>query len=163
MRASLETHLGSRQVARVVYGAILGLTLVVVLESHPPSPGVTTAWLLATALAVALAELYSEVVGFETRERHRVTRHQMAHMLDDAFAVAFGVGFPAVFFLLTMAGLWELGTAFTVAKWSGLGLIGFYGYCAARFAGAGVAGAVVRGAAVALVGAGLIVVKALLH
>ena len=80
-----------------------------------------------------------------------------------AVAVAFGVGFPAVFFLLTMVGLWELGTAFTVAKWSGLGLIGFYGYWAARFAGAGVAGAVVRGAAVALVGAGLIVVKALLH
>jgi hypothetical protein len=27
VRAALEAHLGSRQVARVVYGAIIGLTL----------------------------------------------------------------------------------------------------------------------------------------
>ena len=30
----------------------------------------------------------------------------------------------------------ELDTAFRLAKWSGLGLIGFYGFAAARLAGA---------------------------
>jgi hypothetical protein len=163
MRASLQTHLGSRQVARVVYGSIIGLTLVLALESHPPRAAVVTAWLLASAFAVALAELYSEVVGVETSERHRVTRPQLAHMLDDAVAVAFGVGFPAGIFVLAILGVLDLGTAFTVAKWSGLGLIGFYGYWAARFAGAGVVRALVQAAMVALAGGVVIVIKAFLH
>lgn len=163
MRATLEAHLGSRQVARVVYGAIIGLTLIVALEDHPPSAAVMIAWLLLTGLAVALAEVFSDVVGAETRERHRVTRHQLAHMLDNGAAVALGVGLPAVFFLLAVIGLIQLDTAFAVAKWSGLGLIGFYGYWAARFAGAPVHRALVRAAMVAAIGGALILFKALLH
>jgi hypothetical protein len=163
VRAALEVHLGSRQVARVVYGSIIGLTLIVGLGDHPPTAGVMTAWLLLTALAVALAELYSEVVGAETSQRHRVTGRQVAHMLDDAGAVALGVGFPAVFFLLATAHLIQLDTAFAMAKWSGLGLIGFYGYWAARFAGAPVSRALVQAALVAAVGGALILFKALLH
>ncbi|MGZ4545606.1 MAG: hypothetical protein ACXVXT_09450 [Blastococcus sp.] len=163
MRAGLESHLGSRQVARVVYGSILGLTLIVALEDHPPHAGVMVAWLLVTAVTVALAEIYSDVVGTETRERRRVTRQQLAHMLDDGGAVAFGVAFPAVFFLLATTGLIQLDTAFATAKWSGLFLIGFYGYWAARFSGAPVLRALARAATVAAVGGVLIVVKALLH
>jgi len=163
VRAAIEAHLGSQQIARIVYGSIVGLTLVVALDDHPPAAGVMVAWLLLTALAVALAELYSEVVGAETRERHRVTRHQLAHMLDGAAAVAFGVAFPAAFFALAVVGLIELGTAFALAKWGGLVLIGFYGYWASRFSGASVTGAVLRAALVAAIGAALVVLKALLH
>jgi hypothetical protein len=77
--------------------------------------------------------------------------------------VAFGVSFPAVFFLLSTAGAMEVETAFEIAKWSGLGLTGFYGFCAGRLSGAGIVGALAQGAAVALVGAFLIVLKALVH
>lgn len=163
MHPAVHAHLESRHVARVIYGAIIGLALIVALESHPPGAWTMEAWLLGTALAVALAELYAEVLGFETRERHRVTRHQVAHMLEDSVAVAFGVAFPAVFFLLAALGLVELSTAFGLAKWSGLGLIGFYGFWAARFAGASVGRALVQAALVALVGGGLILLKALVH
>jgi VIT1/CCC1 family predicted Fe2+/Mn2+ transporter len=163
VRATLEAHLGSRQVARVVYGSIIGLALVVVVEAHPPRTGVVIGWLLGTAVAVALAELYSEIIGVETRERHRVTRPQVVEMLDDAGAVAFGVAFPIVFFVLALLGVLELGTAFTVAKWTGLALIGFYGYWAARFSGAPVPRALLQGAAVALVGGALIALKVFLH
>jgi hypothetical protein len=163
VHAGLESHLGSHQVARVVYGSIIGLALVVVLEAHPPSAALAICWMLATAVAVALAELFSDVVGVETRERHRVTRHQLARMTDDCVAVAFGVAFPALFFLLAALRVIELGTAFDLAKWSGLALIGFYGFWAARFAGASVAAALFRGAGVALVGGALIALKALIH
>ena len=163
MRASLEQHLGSRQVGRVVYGSIIGLALIVALENHPPEPGVMTAWLLGTALAVALAEVYSEVVGTETSTRRPVTRPQLGHMAEDAAGVGFGVAFPAVFFLLSALHLFDVDTAFSIAKWTGLGLIGFYGYWAARFAGAPWPSALAKGALVALIGAGLIVLKALVH
>jgi hypothetical protein len=163
VRATIEAHLGSRRVARVVYGSILGLTLVVALDDHPPAAGVVAAWLLLSAIAVALAEVYSEVVGAETGQRHRVSRRQLAHFFEEAGSVAFGVGLPAAFFLLAAVGLFQLDTAFTVAKWSGLGLIGFYGFWAARFAGSPVPRALLRAAMVAGVGGGIIVFKALLH
>ena len=163
MRASLEQHLGSRQVGKVVYGSIIGLALVVAIESHPPKPGVMAVWLVGTAIAVGLAEIYSEVVGVETSTRQPVSRGQWRHMWEDAGAVAFGVAFPAVFFLLAALHIMDVDRAFTIAKWSGLGLIGFYGYWAARFAGASAYGALLKGALVALVGAGLILLKSLVH
>jgi hypothetical protein len=163
MRASLEQHLGSRQVGRVVYGSIIGLALVVSIESHPPKPWVMAVWLTGTALAVGLAEVYSEIVGTETSTRRPVTRRDVGHMVDDAVAVGFGVAFPAVFFVLAALGLLQIETAFSIAKWSGLGLIGFYGYWAARFAGTPAHRALFKGALVALIGAGLILLKSLVH
>ena len=70
VRSNLEAHLGSRQVAKVVYGSIVGLALVVALQDHPPSAGAMIGWLVGTGVAVGLAELYSEIVGEETNTRH---------------------------------------------------------------------------------------------
>jgi VIT1/CCC1 family predicted Fe2+/Mn2+ transporter len=163
MRLSVEQHLGSRQVAKVVYGSIIGLALVVALESHPPGPAVMAVWLLGTAVAVGLAELYSDVVGAETNARRPVTRRELRHMAEDAAAVGAGIAFPAAFFVLAALGVFGIGAAFAVAKWSGLGLIGFYGFWAARWSGASLRRAVVKGTLVALIGAGLIVLKSLVH
>jgi hypothetical protein len=163
VRAAVETHLGSRQVARVVYGAIIGLTLVVAIQSHPPAAVVMAGWLVLTGVTVALADVYSEVIGVETSERHRVTRHQLAHLLGQGWAVCLGVAFPAVFFLLATVHVLELPTAFSLAKWGGLVLIGFYAYWAARFAGAPVVRALAQAAMVAAVGGLVIGFKALVH
>ncbi len=163
IRQAVDAHLGSRQVARVVYGSIIGLALLVVLENHPPSTGVVIASMLATAISVALAELYSEIVGFETSMRRRVDWAQIAGMLDHVVAVAFGIAFPAVFFVLAALGAMEQDTAFAIAKWTGLGLIGIYAFCAARFAGARLPLALLQAVAVAGVGGFLIAIKAVLH
>lgn len=159
----LAAHLASRQVTRVVYGAIIGLALIVTLEKHPPDAGVVVGTLIATALAVALAEVYAEYVGTETRERHHVSRDELSHMLDDAVAVAFGVAFPAVFFLLATVNAFELETAFRLAKWSGLGLIGFYGFCAGRLAGSSVRRSLLQALAVAAIGGAVIAFKSIIH
>lgn len=163
MRTGLAEHLSSRQVAKVVYGSIIGLALVVALENHPPSPGAMAVWLLGTAVAVGLAEVYSEVIGTETRTRHPVTRSEVLPMVEGAASVGAGIGSPALFFVLSALGLFAVDTAFAVAKWSGLGLIGFYGYWGARFSGATPSRALGKGALVALVGAGLVALKALVH
>jgi hypothetical protein len=94
----LESHLSSRQVSRIVYGAIFGLTLIVTAEvAHPPRATVMAAWLVVTGVTVAVAEVYSEVVGIETSERHRVTRQQFAHLLAQGWAVARGAHSRTVF------------------------------------------------------------------
>ena len=114
-------------------------------------------------MAVGLAELYSEIVGTETRERHRIEREQVAEITDDVVAVAFGVAFPAVFFVLAALGALSSDAAFTISRWSGLGLIGFYAYIAGRLAGESRPRAVLQAAAVAAVGGLLIAIKAIVH
>ena len=78
-------------------------------------------------------------------------------------AVAFGIGFPAVFFVLSAAEAMTVATAFTLANWSGLGLTSFYGLAASRLAGEGLLAAVLYAAAIGVVGAFLIALKALVH
>ncbi len=163
MREAIATHLGSRQVSRVLYGSIIGLALIVALEVHPPGAGAIAASLVATAIAVGLAELYSEIVGTETRTRTRVERQQIIDILDEIAAVAFGVAFPGVFFLLAALGAIDRDAAFTIAKWSGLGLIAAYGFAAARLTGDTVPRSLRRAAIAGLIGAFLITIKALVH
>jgi hypothetical protein len=160
---ALERHLGSGGVARITYGAIIGEALIVVLQSHPPTAGVMVGTLLATALAVALAELYSEIIGHQTRTRSRVDRHHVRQLAREVSAVAFGIALPSVFFIAAAAGLFGLDTAFWLAKWSGLALIGFYGFAAARLAGDRLAAATLQALAVMAIGALLIAFKAVVH
>ncbi len=159
----VEAHLGSEQVSHVIYGAIIGLALVVALESHPPRPGVMAGTLLGTAAAVGLADIYSEIVGSETRTRRRVDRAHLRVIAAGAGAVAFGVAFPAAFFVLAAAGAMTADTAFDLAKWSGLGLTAFYGFAGARLVGDSVPTSILYGLAVGLIGGLLIGLKALVH
>jgi hypothetical protein len=160
---AIAAHMGSRDVARVIYGAIIGLALVVALQRHPPTAGQTAAAILATALAIGLAEVYSEFVGTEARNRRHVRRAELRELAVDALAVAAGAGLPAVFFILAALDVLELDLAFTLAKWTGLGLICVYGFLAARLAGFRVAGAILHALAVGAIGGVLIALKALLH
>ena len=163
VRAAIEAHLGSEQVSRVIYGAVIGLALVVALENHPPEVGVVVGSICATALAVSLAELYSDVVGTETRTHRRVDRAHLRGMAGQAGAVAFGIAFPVVFFVLAAAGAMELATAFTAAKWTGLGLIALYGFVGGRLAGRSLPASILHALTVGLIGVLLIGLKALLH
>jgi hypothetical protein len=159
----VANHLDGHHVSRVVYGSIIGLALVVALEAHPPGAGAVIATLLGTALAVALAELYSELVGLQVRGHRRAIGAERRHLLADIGAVIFGVAFPAVFFLLAAMGAFDDDAAFTIAKWTGLGLIGFYGFVGARVSGSSLLVSLAQASAVAIIGGLLIALKALVH
>jgi hypothetical protein len=163
LRRAIEAHLGSRDVARVIYGSIIGLALVVALGNHPPSAATMAGFLVGTAVAVGLAEAYSEFVGTEARTRRPVERTELRQLLDEAGAVTFGAGFPSLFFVLAAVGAIDIDLAFSLAKWSGLGLICAYGFLAARLSGAPLGRAFVHAALVGAVGGALIALKALLH
>ena len=143
----------------MVYGAIIGLALVVALEAHPPPNRGVIATLLGTAVAVALAELYSDWLDAKARRREQHGRTIVEH----ALAAAVGISFPAVFFILSAAGALKQETAFELAKWTGLALIAFYGYCAGRVSGSGWLASALHALAVGLIGAALIVLKSLVH
>jgi hypothetical protein len=159
----LESHLGSAQVSRVIYGAIIGMALVVGLQAHPPKPGLVAASLIATAFAVGLAELYSDFIATETTSRERVARAHWSHLMKDVTGVFFGIAFPAIFFVLAAFGVFEEGTAFRLAKWSGVALIFFYGYAAGRLSGRNRASALTHALLAAAIGLALIAFKAVVQ
>jgi hypothetical protein len=160
---AVEAHLGSRDVARVIYGAIIGLALVVALQEHPPAPGHMAAALVASAVAVGLAEAYSEFVGTEAHTQRHLRRAEVRTLLLEAAAVTLGAAFPAVFFLLAGLDVLTLDTAFDLAKWSGMALICAYGFLAARLAGSRPGVALLHALAVGAIGGVLIALKAVLH
>jgi hypothetical protein len=163
VRSAIEAHLRSRDAVRSIYGAIIGLALVVALGQHPPTAAQTIGAVAGTALAVGLAEIYSEYVGAEARERRRLRRAELRELTRDAIAVVIGAGFPVVFFILAAAGAMGVDTAFTVAKWSGFGVICFYGFFAARLTGSSNGRALMHAAVLGLIGGLLIALKAVLH
>jgi hypothetical protein len=163
MRRAVAAHLGSPDVARVIYGAIIGLAVVVALQVHPPSAGETAAAVVGTAIAVGLAEVYSEVISEEARTRRRIRWPQVRVRLAEAGAVSFGAGFPALFFVAAALGAFDVDLAFNLSKWTGFGLLCAYGYLAGRLSGWGVGGALFHAVGIGAIGAALIGLKALLH
>src|SRR4051812_38163262 len=163
VRRSVEAHLGSPDVAHIIYGAIIGLALVEALAKHPPPPAVVAATLFGTAIAVGLAEAYSELVAADARTHRPADRRRLRHVARESSAVVFGAGFPAAFFVLAAAGVIAAATAFTLAKWTGLGLIVAYGFLGARLSGSSIPLALAKAAAVGAIGGIVILLKALLH
>lgn len=163
LRRALASHLESHDVSRVIYGSVIGLALVVALEAHPPGAGEALIAIAGAAVAVALAEIYSELIGTEARTRQPAGAPQLRSAILDALAVMFGAGFPAVFFALAALGSIETSLAFTLAKWTGLGLICAYGFVAGRLSGSSPARALLHALAVGAIGALLIGLKALVH
>jgi hypothetical protein len=159
----LVSHLRTGHVSRTVYGSIIGLALVLTLQAHPTTIGVAISTLLATAVAVALAELYSELIGARARRSIGEETEPFAVEVGEAIAVAFGIAFPCVFFVAAALGLITLDNAFELAIWTGLGLIAGYGYVAARLSGAGTTGALLQAAGVGLIAVALIVLKVIVH
>src|SRR4051812_3881848 len=147
-RPMVESHPGSRDGARVTYGAVVGLAVVVAMQAHPPGAAVAAGTIAGTALAVGLAELYSEIVGAEARTRRPVPRPEIREMGGEAGAVFVGAGFPAVFFVASALGVMDVDLAFTLSRWTGLGLICGYGYLAGRASGSSRGTALVHAAAV---------------
>ena len=82
---------------------------------------------------------------------------------DDPAQVSAAVAHGTLSLCAEALGAMETATAFSAAKWSGLGLIGVYGFCAARLSGAGLPTSALHAVAVGAIGGLLIVLKALLH
>ena len=164
MGTRIEDHLGSQQVARVVYGAIIGMALIVVLEHHPPSAGVTTATLFATAVAVALAELYSDWIGHVLKHRTRFPPQGTDRDRQRRRARSRSGSCSR-----TSSSCWPRSACSSSTRRSpspngpGSALITFYGYAAGRLSGESRKRAALQALAVTAIGVALIGFKALVH
>ena len=133
-----ETHSkqwDGHRIAKIIYGTIIILTVVVGLEEHPPSPWGTVVSVILAGFAVALAELYSDIIGTRIHERRTLTWSERREITHNVSAVMIGALLPVPFFVLAALNIQSLEVAFVETKWMLIGVLLFYGYIASLISG----------------------------
>lgn len=149
--------------AAAVYGSIIALAVILVSAKGNVEAYQVLFAVLGAVIATALAESYADYIADVIRERRHPTWPEVRVSLADALAGALAALVPAAPFLLVELGAIDLDTAYDVAAWLGLAVIGSYTMLANRLAGlAWRRNALVTAVALA-VGLTLIAIKALTH
>jgi hypothetical protein len=153
----------AQRAARAVYGSIVALAVIVVLDKGGAEADEVIAAVIGSVVAATLAEQYSEYIAHVIRERRHLTRAELREQITDAAAGALAALVTVIPFLLVELDVIETPTAYDIAPWLGLGVIGGYSLLANREAGVtGARSIVVTGLALG-VGASLIAIKAITH
>lgn len=160
MRAWLREHL-LPGAGKVVYGSIVALTLVIVLDFEDARGGAAVLSLLAALVAVGFAEAYAEFLEQMLRNRRPLRGRERVEILEGIALHLLPALAPILFFLLVAVRVLGLETAYGLAEWTGVAVIGLFAFGAYRAAGASVARSLLAGGALTAVGLGLVVIKLL--
>lgn len=158
MLAWLRTHLVPRS-AKFVYGSIVALTLVIVLDFEDAAAGTAIVSVVGGLIAVAFAEAYADFLEEMLRLRRRLSapeRRAIAHGV--ALHMVAGL-VPIAFFALVLLRALRLETAYSIAEWAGVGVIGAMAYGAYRSAGIPQGRSILAGVVLTALGVALVLVK----
>jgi hypothetical protein len=161
----MQRHRAAERAARAVYFTIVALAVIVALEEAgdnvPPREVVASA--VGATVITALAELYARSIGDAIRTRHLATRAELRASAGDSAVGVLAALVTVIPFVVAAAGAIDDQTAYDVASWLGLGVLGGYALFANRAAGlTGWRGLALASGGVAL-GLALIGLKALVH
>ena len=153
----------AQRAARAVYGSIVALAVIVYLEAAKAEADEVILAVIGSVVAATLAEQYAEYIAHVIRERRHLERAEIVQQVGDGAAGMLASLVTLVPFLLVQVDVIELPTAYDIAPWLGLGVIGGYALLANREAGlSGARNIVITGMALA-VGVTLIVIKSVTH
>lgn len=158
----LRHHLTERHAGNVVYGSIVVFALVLVLSHEHASAATAIVSIIGAVFVVAIAEAYAEYLQ-EMIALHRPLRWREGRQILAGIAVH-GVAAlaPIGFFVLAALDWMELGTAYTVAKWFGVAILGLYAFGAYRTAGVPFGRSLIAGGAMTTIGLLLVALKSLI-
>ena len=156
----IRSLLVGHNAGKAVYGIIIALAIVITLEAHPPSPLEAEATILLGALAVAMAEFYSETLQLRISERRRASRQENVEIGRHVGTVLVGALLPLPAFLLVSLGVMSIEGAFTFVKWMLVTLLFIYGYVAAQVGGAGIRWSILLGMMTGSIGVIVVIAKA---
>ncbi|ADB51512.1 hypothetical protein [Conexibacter woesei] len=157
----LRHHVTEGHAGNVVYGSIVVLALVLVLDHEGASARTAIVSIAGAVIVVAIAEAYAEVLQVMITG-HRELRG--SDRVDIAAGIAVhGVAaiMPIVFFVLAALDAMKLETAYTTARWFGVCVLGLYAFGAYRAAGVTVTRSLIAGGVLTLIGVVLVMLKSL--
>lgn len=137
MNEGFFSRLDGHRSAKIIYGTIIVLVVIVTFEGHPPTPKVAIGSVLGASIAVALAEFYSELIGKRIHEKRNLTRDDIHDIATSVSAVLIGALLPLPILLLALFGVLSIESALELDQWLLIGLLIVYGYGAAVLSGAG--------------------------
>jgi hypothetical protein len=146
-----------------VYGSMIVLAVITGLDEASATARESLVTVVGIAIAVGLSQIYADVIGWTFRATRSLTRDEW---LEISANVAFGFGaalVPTIFFVLALAGAISLGHAFDIAEWTGIAVIWFYVFAAARAARLTLVRALAWSVALTVCGVGLVELKLLAH
>ncbi|HKJ35857.1 MAG TPA: hypothetical protein VKA36_04750 [Solirubrobacterales bacterium] len=154
-----DEHRGERA-AHAIYGSIIVLAVIVAEQDSGVTAWQATASVVGAAVVTALAEVYANYIGATIRARRHPSSAER-RLIERNVMIGFGTAIsPIAFFILADLDAMSLETAFDVAIWSGVGILGAHAAVANRLAGFGRGRSLLLGAAFALLGAALVGLKA---
>lgn len=153
----------AQRAARAVYGSIIALAVIVALEQADAPAREVIAAVAGSVVAAMLAEGYAEYIAAVIRERRHPSRSEIRDTAADVVAGTLAALVAMVPFILAALGAIELETAYDIAPWLGLGVIGGYALLANRIAGLSRTHSAIVTAVAIAIGLALIAIKTLTH
>ena len=122
----MRVERAAQRAARAVYGSIIALAVILVLEDGGAEADEVIAAAVGSVIAAMLAEGYAEYIAAVIRERRHPTRAEVVEQTSDVAAGTLAALVPLIPFVGVEPGGLEVETAYDIAPWLGLGVIGFY-------------------------------------
>lgn len=153
-----SSTLGGERASKAIYGIILISVTLIGLKAHDTDPMAIAVKIFVAAMAIVVAEVYSEILGESIRHQKALNSEERRTIVYNAMAIATVSLYPIIVFLLSKLGLYSVDTAFTIALVLNMLGLAAFGYYAIKSSGATKHQALVKGSILA--GIGLIIVIA---
>ncbi len=158
----MDDEIRGERAAHAIYGLIVVLAVMIVEADTTITTRQAIGTIIGAATITALAELYADYIGATIRARRHLTKSERDVEFRN-IAIGFMTALlPVGFFVLAALDVIELQTAFDAAIWTGVGLLGSYAVVANRLAGFSIRRSLLIGLAFTLLGASLVILKAVL-
>ena len=122
----------ARHADRAIYVLIAVMAMTVALEGVETRPGYVLGAVVATAIALTLAELFADRVGISVRKGRHATDEERTEEHREALTGLAVVAIPISFFVLAVLDVIGLHAAFVLSQWAGFGILAVYSYVASR-------------------------------
>ncbi len=107
---------------------------------------------LFAAVAIVLAEVYSEILGKTIRNKRKLSRAERKEIAQDSLAIVSVSFWPSVIFLLSYLGLYSVHSAFNISYSLLLAVLFIFSYWAGRLSKFSRSGALLMAFATSAVG-----------
>lgn len=155
--------LNEKFAAKVLYGLISVLAVLVVLELHPPTALAAIVTVLGTTFAIALAEAYSETVAEMLVNERKPTAAEFRHLWDEVAPIISSSQPAILLLLLAMFGLFSVETALRIGQYVVIGLLFLYGLRVGHLLHGSLPRQILTGLVMASGGLAIVLIKALIH
>ncbi|MTI47147.1 hypothetical protein [Sporosalibacterium faouarense] len=150
-------------VSQGLYGTLIVMSLIVALDKQQKTPGQVIVSLLTTVLAFAIAHFYSEMIADRIVSKEKLTIKKLKNLFYEIAPIGIGSHIPTIIFFFALFGFISIEKAFLFAKVAGLGALFLYGFLVGKYSNKSKYNSFFIGAINMLIGAIVVVIKALVH